>query len=267
MAREASAPAVADRLGYMVIHLNVEPGPQAPPSAPANACDAAPGGDAPPRPVFSDSFLKKEFPHFYEERPAADPPASRHQHPAQQLQAFLNAQGVNRWELVGLFPVGALPMLFFRHRLPSAAQESPELEARGGQSAVADKAQAEDQGARTSAPADSLLETQLARISALEVRLPPSGDRARLDGQDLSAAELASLASEPAMVGQAAAQALGLRSAASLANHGARHGCGPGLCKQGPNGMVAVYRGSGASERGGSAPRLWIVVNRDRLRG
>ena len=61
-----------------------------------------------------------------------------------------------------------------------------------------------------------------------------------------------------------AAQALGYRSAASLANHGARHGYTPGLVKLGPNGQAAIYRGQasgqGVGGGGGKDRRLWIVV-------
>ncbi|MFM7268044.1 MAG: hypothetical protein ACKOZT_05585 [Cyanobium sp.] len=289
---ETSVAAVQDRWEYLVIHLNVEPGPQAPPATPAKSGESGAASDGAPKPVFSESFLKKEFPHFYEERPA-EAPAAKPQHPAQQLQAFLNGQGVHGWELVGLFPVGALSMLFFRRRLPRPDEASQKgavpspCTAAGGPGPVPAKAE-------TSSPADSHLEPLLARLSALEARLPaadrsandPAADlhetagragRSRawpepipadsLDGRVLSAEQLSSLTSEPAHPSQAAARALGLRSAASLANHGARHGYRPGLCKQGPNGMVAVYRGSGTSERGGNAPRLWIVVNRDRLIG
>ena len=63
------------------------------------------------------------------------------------------------------------------------------------------------------------------------------------------------------------AQAIGLRSAASLANHGARYGYAPGLSKRGPNGLVAIYTGSGTAEKGGNERRLWIVVPAQRLEG
>ena len=266
---EASVPAAQDRWEYLVIHLNVEPGPQAPPAAPAKGGDSGAASDGAPNTVFSESFLKKEFPHFYVERPAAEAPASKPQHPAQQLQAFLNSQGVHGWELVGLFPVGALSMLFFRRRLSPPAEPSPQAPERSVQPS-SPAAGAPGPAAPEALPSrvgDSVLETLLARLSALEARLPApgAGGAGTLDGLVLTAEKLASLSSEPAIPSQAAARKLGLRSAASLANLGARHGYTPGLCKQGPNGMVAVYRGNGASERGGHAPRLWIVVNRDRL--
>jgi len=63
------------------------------------------------------------------------------------------------------------------------------------------------------------------------------------------------------------ALAIGLRSATSLANHGARYGYTPGLSKVGPNGMVAIYTGAGAAESGGKERRLWIVVPAGRLLG
>ena len=54
-------------------------------------------------------------------------------------------------------------------------------------------------------------------------------------------------------------------SAASLANHGARYGYRPGLCKTGPNGLVAIYTGLGPAQGGGKERRLWIVVPAERL--
>ncbi len=59
-----------DSWKYLVIHLNVEP-PRPPSGASptdsgAEPLAAAEGGS--PRPVFSESFLKKELPKFYEPR-------------------------------------------------------------------------------------------------------------------------------------------------------------------------------------------------------
>ncbi len=67
-----------DSWEYLVIHLNVEP-PRPPSGASptdsgAEPLAAAEGGS--PRPVFSESFLKKEFPQFYEPTAAKELPAS-----------------------------------------------------------------------------------------------------------------------------------------------------------------------------------------------
>jgi len=80
-------------------------------------------------------------------------------------------------------------------------------------------------------------------------------------------AQLANLADATPLPGSRAALAIGLRSATSLANHGARYGYAPGLSKRGPNGLVAIYTGSGTAEKGGNERRLWIVVPAKRLEG
>ena len=81
----------------------------------------------------------------------------------------------------------------------------------------------------------------------------------------VSPSRLAELADATPVPSSVAAQAIGLRSATSLANHGARYGYNPGLSKVGPNGMVAIYTGPGAAEGGGKERRLWIVVPQERL--
>ena len=318
---------------YRVIHLNVEPGQAQATSSPPREGDSAPpdesGGG---RPVFSEAFLKKEFPQFYEARPdtAAAPSAGQSGqalHPAQQLQNFLNAHGIQGWELIGLFPVGTLTMLFFRRRLepnpaPAAAQSEPGdgRPTTERQTAALPTAPAPGQSGQPAAPSapNALLESLQARLSALEQVLRDRGDgaaagaappapprrptpgkarnratstgrsSARVTGKPsttvaeqqvaagaalpganggelLSTSQLARLALETPLSSSDAAQALGLRSSASLANHGARYGYRPGLCKRGGNGLVAVYSGLGAPERGGKPRRLWIVVPEERL--
>lgn len=251
---------------YLVIHLNVEPPRPAETADPARK--EAEGGEeaAPAKPVFSESFLKKEFPQFYEARSPQEAANQPQQplHPAQQLQQFLNGHGAQGWELIGVFPVGTLSMLFFRRPRRS---ETPAA----GPTAAEQPAEAES-------GRDAALEAVLERLSALEQRLAaspspargPRGDRGSTpsaqEGRLLTASQLQALSSETPMPASEAAPAIGLRSAASLANHGARHGYRPGLCKLGSNGMAAIYSGSGPSPRGGKIRRLWIVVPADRLR-
>ena len=311
---QAAAPAGWE---YMVIHLNVEPGPGAAqgPAKPAEGAPAPEKEGAPAKPVFSESFLKKEFPQFYENRPAQER-SGQPQHPAQQLQTFLNGQGSQGWELIGLFPVGALSMLFFRRPRrpppPASANQPAATPVAAAAPPVPAPLPSRPTSAAEPAPApaaqpsrEATLEAVLARLTALEQRLPaaaplPSsasgssssrrrpggearasgrrrGQASSLDagGSDQPAAEVAIGAAqlrrlaeaEPPMPSSAAALAIGLRSAASLANHGARHGFRPGLCKHGPNGQVAVYVGPGSSDHGGKPRRLWIVVPADRLQG
>jgi len=91
--------------------------------------------------------------------------------------------------------------------------------------------------------------------------------RSAVPGERVTPAQLANLADATPLTSSRAAQAIGLRSAASLANHGARYGYAPGLSKRGPNGLVAIYTGSGTAEKGGNERRLWIVVPAQRLEG
>jgi hypothetical protein len=259
-----------DSWEYLVIHINVEPPkpPAGTPPADSGGADspAAPDGGS-PRPVFSESFLKKEFPQFYEPK-SGEGAAGQPQHPAQQLQTFLNGHGNLGWELIGVFPVGVLSMLFFRR--PKAAPQEP--------------------AAPSLAPqVDTAMEAVLARLEALEQRLAPSpapspavvtppggagespvpqprqGQRLPPAAELLSQAQLKRLAAEDPMPSSLASRAIGLRSATSLANHGARYGYRPGLCKTGPNGLVAIYTGLGPAQGGGKERRLWIVVPAERL--
>jgi hypothetical protein len=341
---DSNAATIAEPWEYRVIHLNVEPGPaQASQIPPREADGAAAEDSANNRPVFSDAFLKKEFPQFYEARPDGASPVAPSQpgqalHPAQQLQNFLNGHGAQGWELIGLFPVGALSMLFFRRSLARAfdpattttLSQLSDSRPLAAASAVAATAATAEPAPAAAPPLETppiappqttpLLESLQARLAALEQALQERGNgggapassskpqrrsSARANGsspppatanrgstakaaakrrgqqapaglaaphgssvEQLSARQLASLlASETPRSSSAAASALGLRSAASLANHGARHGYRPGLCKHGSNGWVAVYSGLGAPQRGGNAPRLWIVVPADRLGG
>jgi len=309
-----------DRWEYQVIHINVEP------PKPAAAADE-PGGQASGapeaggvKPVFSETFLKKEFPQFYEKPSEAN--GGQPQHPAQQLQSFLNGHGNNGWELVGVFPVGSLTMMFFRRPKPAGPAPvatpvaTPEATATKDSEAAApgslqevlrrldaiegrlgdrpnNSAPPKPASPMTASPltaspmtASSLKATPLAdsgrnggsmrtrsepgSVSPREGRKPKarrSETLAAASGEWVSAAQLANLADESKLPSSQAALAIGLRSATSLANHGARYGYTPGLSKVGPNGMVAIYTGAGAAESGGKERRLWIVVSAGRLLG
>jgi hypothetical protein len=287
--------------------------------------------------MFSDTFLKKEFPQFYQ-KPPSEGSASQAQHPAHQLQTFLNGHGAQGWELIGVFPVGNLTMMFFRrskHSEPKptgAAQEPAAMKpamaselAMAPPSAVApasavgsDSASGLAAGAADNAAArQGTLHDVLRRLEQIEERLrvrevagegptptgptptrrparPPrdagsaqtsagraggslpgqrqlkagrSEARSAVPGERVTPAQLANLADATPLTSSRAAQAIGLRSAASLANHGARYGYTPGLSKRGPNGLVAIYTGSGAAEKGGNERRLWIVVPAQRMEG
>ena len=116
---------------YQVIRLNIEPpvpaGPeQAEPSqAPADAAATTqkPAEQTQAK-VFSEAYLKEEFPRFYDSSLQAQQAAAQAQQadPAFQLQDFLNAQGQQGWELVGF--QHAPPHVFIVFKRPAAGQES-----------------------------------------------------------------------------------------------------------------------------------------------
>jgi len=283
---------------YQVIHINVEPprppGPPPPADGPAAAPPAS-GGSSGSKPMFSENFLKKEFPQFYE-KPPIEGSAAQAQHPAHQLQTFLNGHGAQGWELIGVFPMGNLTMMFFRRPKPS--EPKPAIPAKMPAAVAADNA-ADRQGT---------LHEVLRRLDRIEERLrlrelegerpTPTGRPARdagsaqtragrfgnrpggrqpkagpfearsaIPGERVTPAQLAKLTETSPIPSSQAALAIGLRSATSLANHGARYGYQPGLLKIGPNGLVAIYTGAGIAEKGGNERRLWIVVPAQRLEG
>ena len=331
---------------YQVIHINVEPPrPQGPPPTADGTATTPPvaGESSGGKPMFSETFLKKEFPQFYQ-KPPTEGSASQAQHPAHQLQTFLNGHGAQGWELIGVFPVGNLTMMFFRRSKlsepkptspaqepaamkpalaselamapPSATAPAPAVEsapAVGSDSASGPAAEAAD----NAAAGEGTLDAVLRRLEQIEERLrlrevagegptptgptptrrparPPrdagsaqisagrtggslpggrqlkagrSEARSAVPGERVTPAQLANFADATPLTSSRAAQAIGLRSAASLANHGARYGYAPGLSKRGPNGLVAIYTGSGTAEKGGNERRLWIVVPAQRLEG
>jgi hypothetical protein len=115
-------------------------------------------------------------------------------------------------------------------------------------------------------------------VEALEARLlaqPAQSRSQQLEGLSQPAAKstpvllspetMARLGNQVPIPASEAARALGLRSATSLANLGARHGYPPGLIKQGNQGLIAIYTGTGPALRGGNLRRLWIVVPAESL--
>jgi hypothetical protein len=264
--------------------------------------------------MFSENFLKKEFPQFYE-KPPTEGSAAQAQHPAHQLQTFLNGHGAQGWELIGVFPVGNLTMMFFRRPKPTEPKPAnPAKEPAAMKSAVASDSASGPaaEAADNTADREGTLDEVLRRLEQIEARLrvrelevdrtTPTGRptrprrddgsrqtsagraggsrpggrqlkagrseaRSAVPGERVTPAQLANLADETPLTSSRAALAIGLRSATSLANHGARYGYAPGLSKRGPNGLVAIYTGSGTAEKGGQERRLWIVVPSQRLEG
>jgi len=205
------------RWEYQVIHLNVEdsstapqtpgPGPAAAPQQPAT-----PPVEAPPpiagQPVFSKAYLEQEFPDFYSNptsQPPQQPPQGQQQpnHPALQLQQFLNGHGQQGWSLVGIYPLGSLLMMFFRRRIaepaaqpipaaaPIAQQQppTPAVAAPIPPSAPPEGAELADFG---TPPVTDWLQQIMQRLDSLEGRIasPPSA-QASSDSQPAPEAGLA----------------------------------------------------------------------------
>ena len=91
---------------YQVIHLNFQGGasPAAPMGPEQVQNPAATAGSSPAKSpqVFSKEYLAKEFPGFYTQNSGGQ------QHPALQLQTFLNGFDQQSWSLIGVFPLGPL---------------------------------------------------------------------------------------------------------------------------------------------------------------
>ena len=117
-----------------MIRLNIEPPVAAPPqaeapkAAPPPASGPAKGGDGPAPgaagQVFSEAYLKEEFPRFYDNSPGAQQSAQEQAQaadPALQLREFLNSQGQEGWELVGF--QHAMPHVFIVFKRPKGGAD------------------------------------------------------------------------------------------------------------------------------------------------
>ena len=227
---------------YQVIHLNIdEPvqsqsvqGPQSPPPAPSPLGASA-------EQLFSKSYLEHEFPRHYVHPPLPNPQQQQQQHPALQLQDFLNGYGDQGWSLVGIYPLGPLLMMFFRRRKISADSQS------------VPQALAPAHG-----PEFSEL---LGRLAALEARLAAPSELVKpFDGAVLSPEQRQRFVGFSSISSFQAATALGFRSAASLTSFAARRGYPLGLVKMGLVDLAAIYVGQGGSSFGARQGHRWVVV-------
>jgi hypothetical protein len=263
---------------YQVIHLNVDSSTATKPGVSATP-------DAPPAtPPFTKTYLEQEFPSHYgpQQPPGAPAPtaAQQSQHPAVQLQGFINGHGRLGWELLGIFPLGNLLMMIFRRPLEGPAGAATNTADLAGTGAPAQARPAAERIHPES------LQVILDRLEALEHRLaetsprrgpagkaqqdpgptpPPRRDpqRRRESQPDWILAEerLQALRDQPVCSTAAAARQLGFRSPASLLNPAAMQGYPKGLVRVGPNGKAAVYTGLGPNRQGGRELRLWFVVD------
>lgn len=258
-----------------VIHLNIDSTPPAPPVQGPQPSSPPPQQVPPPaqNPLFSESYLKQEFPDHY--TGAAKPGAEQSQHPAAQLQGFINGFGQEGWEFIGIFPVGQLVMMFFRR---------PQLEPQGPPGGLAQDPVSQDPVSQNPVSQEQpLLQQILKRLEALEAApsplpntpipntplpsapLPNPSGRPRADVLLLNPLQLQQLPAEASLPTTHAATALGLRSPSALLNYGSRHGFPIGLVKRVANGMAAVYLGTEKRQGGGSLSRLWKVLPQSSL--
>jgi len=227
---------------YQVIHLNVEDPVQAqsvqgPPSSPPAP---SPLG-ASPEQLFSKTYLEQEFPRHYVHPQLPNPQQQQQQHPAVQLQGFLNGYGDQGWSLVGIYPLGPLLMMFFRRRKVGA--DSPPVPQ-----------------ASVPAPGPDFSEL-LDRLAALEARLAAPSEAVKpFDGHVLSPEQRRRFVGCSAISSLQAAKALGFRSAASLSSFAAKRGYPLGLVKMGSGDQVAIYMGQGECPSGAKQGHLWVVV-------
>ena len=100
------------RWEYQVVRINVEPT--------VNDTKTAQKTDS--EPVFSETYLKQEFPAYYAPPPASATAGSdRPSDPALKLQAFLNSQGEDSWEAIGIQKAG--PHTFIILKRPKASDK------------------------------------------------------------------------------------------------------------------------------------------------
>ena len=92
---------------YRVVHINIANDPPPPPPTPEAASERLGG-------ALSPEFIAREFPELYAQKIPLP------QHPAAQLQHFLNLLGQQRWELNQTAQVGPLLMFFFKRPLVPA---------------------------------------------------------------------------------------------------------------------------------------------------
>lgn len=225
-----------------VIHLNITNTPPEPPPAQLGVQNQP----------FSANYLKEEFPGHYNTNSPVD--AQQSQHPAFQLQGFINGLGQDGWEFVGVFPIGQLMMMFFRR--PSLVANTPlrhiierleALEASLTQSTKRPDTQYENPNIENS-------------ITKHDI-----GTKKSSNPRILSQLECNNLSPAPALPTSHAAEALGLRAAGGLSTYGSRYGFPVGLVKLVGNGMAAVYLGTQKRPSGGKSIRLWMVLPQSAL--
>jgi hypothetical protein len=105
---------------YQVVRINVAPATPSPssdnedreiPSQTPKAENTTPNNGS----VFSENYLKQEFPGYYtKQSPQHEGMQSQSNDPAFQLQLYLNSQGIEGWEAIGLQQAGPHTFIIFK---------------------------------------------------------------------------------------------------------------------------------------------------------
>ncbi|MGC6483809.1 MAG: hypothetical protein ACON4T_09655 [Synechococcus sp.] len=115
---QSEASTAFQRWEYRVVHVNINNDAPPQPPTPEAASQKLQGS-------LSPEFIQREFPQMYQKQ------SVQQQHPAAQLQDFLNRLGNEGWELVETSQVGGLLMFFFkrlRSVQPDATTDQPSSE-------------------------------------------------------------------------------------------------------------------------------------------
>ena len=236
------------RWEYKLIHLNV-----APSSGASVSTQGSGSSSSSPSPtssqsasVFSQAYLEQEFPGFYSHSSGGGQ-AAQSTNPVLQLQGFLNAQGQDRWCLIGLYNVGPLLLMVFRRRLADQPPAPP---------------------AAVQEPVLSEILQRLQRLELGQKSSPRSAPTRAVTSEEawvLAEDRYRSLSRDSLCTAAEASRRLGFRSTVSLHSFVRRHGYVPGLVKVGASGWAAVY--DGELSIGGRRRHSWLLVKASDLRG
>ena len=260
----------APRWETRVLHLNInltKPVSDSPSGSPPSEKDTA--SQSSPDPVFSEHFLKQEFPnHYSDPLQNNQPPSDKAPHPALQLQNVFNQFGLDGWEFLGIFSAGSLTLMIFKRPLPNDILNKP-----------SEPTDSKFNGTPKSDLSDSInqrlerLENLVQGLSnnsstSINNTLSPLASDSVIKNNPsnieiITPAQLASLSNEETISTSRASQLLGFRSHASLLGYLSRHNYQIGLVKRSSMGNIAIYVGKQQSNHGGRSVRLWKVISVD----
>ena len=260
----------APRWETRVLHLNInltKPVSDSPSGSPPSEKDTA--SQSSPDPVFSEHFLKQEFPnHYSDPLQNNQPPSDKAPHPALQLQNVFNQFGLDGWEFLGIFSAGSLTLMIFKRPLPNDILNKPSepTDSKFNDPPKSNLSESIDQRLERLENLVQGLSTNT-RTSIINTLSPLASDSVIKDNVSniviINSAQLASLSNEESISTSRASQLLGFRSHASLLGYLSRHNYQIGLVKRSSMGNIAIYVGKQQSNHGGRSVRLWKVISVD----